>query len=143
MIRKSFSSTCVIRYVIIETQTDKLHISGRPGTYRKTTATDAKDEGQLASQDQKQITPQGPGKSKGFGVSGSKGGVQDSEELPKGDESLPWRKTSRKSSLSTQKQVITEQATQQAQPWTEEKITLRKTTREKKEVSKERLKMFN
>lgn len=116
-----------------------MRISERPGTYRKTTATDAKEEGHLASQDQKQITPQGPGKSKGFGISGSKGGVQDSDELPKGDESLPWRKTSRKLSLSTQKQVITEQTTQQAQPWTEEKITLRKTTREKKEVSKEKI----
>lgn len=64
--------------------------------------------------------------------------------MPVGDESLPWRQK-RKQTISTaqyveQKEKIQEITTQQqAQPWTQEKVTLKKTIRDKKEVKKEKL----
>lgn len=121
----------------------KLPISERPGTFRGTPVSDVKSDEIAYPTDKNDITKQGPGKAKGFGLTGSKGGVQEGEELPMGDETLPWRRKTEKSTkiaVTKQQLQIEQQVTsQQAQPWTQEAITLKKTVREKKEVQKETL----
>uniref|UniRef100_A0A6P7G5K7 Titin-like n=1 Tax=Diabrotica virgifera virgifera TaxID=50390 RepID=A0A6P7G5K7_DIAVI len=126
-------------------QSAKLTVKRRVGTYRKSAKTDVtdRDDQQIITKDG--YTTGGPGVTHQQATLGSKGGPQqplDANELPVGDESLPWRqkgirKTYRKDSTSLQK-ILVEQKTQ-AQPWTEEQIVLKKTKIERKEIQREKL----
>lgn len=118
---------------------------GRPGTYRTTDIEDSTKEGApVQSKDKAAPSIAGEGQTTGKGKFGSKGGPTEGEALPVGDETLPWRqkkgKVVAKTQLTEQHEKIQETITkQQAQPWTQEKITLKKTAKVKKEVKKETL----
>lgn len=117
------------------------HYLERPGTYRKTDVENSTNEdASLQPKDKKSVPSKpGQGQATGKGKFGSKGGPTEGEALPVGDESLPWRQKRKQVTHVVEKQEKTQEIEfqQQAQPWTQEKVTLRKTTREKKELKKE------
>lgn len=81
------------------------------------------------------------------GSKGSGGQPVDKNELPSGDETLPWRQKHATQSVTkvtqktseVQKVLVGEQRPQQVQPWTQEQISLKKTQIEKKEIVKEQI----
>lgn len=119
----------------------KCTISGRPGTFRKTSAVDvtSKDDEQTYAKSQFGPGPGGVGKTTLKATSGSKGGqLLEENELPLGDESLPWRRKDRtKDSLSAQTFLDQIPKFIQAQPWTNEQIKLKESHRGKKDITKE------
>lgn len=118
-----------------------VYISGRPGTYRKTDVEDStKEDAPTQSKDKSTPSKPGHGQTTTKGFYGSKGSPMEGEALPVGDESLPWRQKRKQTAYLIEKEKSQEILTQQqAQPWTQEKVTLRKTSRERKEIKKEKL----
>ncbi|KAJ8952459.1 hypothetical protein NQ314_007535 [Rhamnusium bicolor] len=107
-------------------QSAKLIVKRRPGTFRKSSTTDitAKDQISTYSKQQFGPGPGGVGKTTLKATPGSKGGQPlDENELPGAQK-------------PTEDQIP---KPLQAQPWTQEQITLKKTTRDKKEIAKEKL----
>lgn len=123
----------------------KYTISGRPGTFRKTSSVDvtSKDDQQTFTKSQFGPGPGGAGKTTLKATPGSKGGQPlEENELPLGDESLPWRRKDKtKDSLSAQKLLDQVPKFTQAQPWTNEQTKLRETHRDKEHVTEEILKV--
>ncbi|KAH0822546.1 hypothetical protein GEV33_000245 [Tenebrio molitor] len=130
----------ILRFYLSFTFTVAYSACGRPGTYRKPATTDLTSKDSAATSKYPQTGPGqgGPGQTTQKFVPGSKGGVQqpvDNDELPIGDETLPWRQKDK-----PQKVVgVEEQKPQQALPWTQQQITLKKTQKQTKEIVKEQI----